>query len=83
MRDTQMATRVTDGARRERHEERLPAKPERMVFHGLVIFGRQNGSVDRPGTRNVTLEFAWTTEVFLLFFKAQLMQCIELVSILN
>ena len=49
-------------------KERLPAKPERMVFHGLVIFWRQNWSVDRPGTWNVTLEFAWTTEVFLLFF---------------
>ena len=23
-------------------KERLPAKPERMVFHGLVIFWRQN-----------------------------------------
>ena len=48
-------------------KERLPAKPETMVFHGLVIFRRQNWSVDRPGTWNVTLEFAWTTEVFILF----------------
>ena len=50
-------------------KERLPAKPERMVFHGLVSFWRQNWSVDRPGTWNVTfIEFAWTAEVFLLFF---------------
>ena len=34
-------------------KERLPAKPERMVFHGLVSFWHENWSVDRPGT-NVT-----------------------------
>ena len=68
--------------RRDTTKERLPANPERMVFHGLVIFWHENWSVDRPGTWNVTLEFAWTTEVFLHFFfkKAQLMQCIELES---
>ena len=63
-------------------KERLPPKPERMVFHGLVIFRRKNWNlinriqyckkVDRPSTQNVTLEFAWTPEVFagvsLLFF---------------
>ena len=63
---------------RGKKKERLPAKPERMVFRGPVIFWRQNWSVDRPGTWNVTLEFAWTTEVFPTFlFKEQLMQCIE------
>ena len=68
--------------RRDTTKERLPANPERMVFHGLVIFWHENWSVDRPGIWNVTLEFAWTTEVFLHFFfkKAQLMQCIELES---
>ena len=42
-RETQMTTRVTEGARRERYEkERLPAKPERMVFDGQVLFWREN-----------------------------------------
>ena len=58
--------KVRDG--RGTKKERLPAKPERMVFHSLVIFWHKNWSVDRPNTWNVTLEFAWTTEVFLLFF---------------
>ena len=57
--------------RRGTKKERLPstnyaAKPERMIFNGLVIFWPQSWSVDRPGTWNVTLEFAWTTEVYLL-----------------
>ena len=66
-------------------QERLPAKPERMVCHCLVIFWHENWSVDRPGTWNMTLGFAWTTEVYLHFFfqKAQLMQCIKLELILN
>ena len=36
-------------------KERLPAKPERMVFHGLVIFWHQNWGVDRPGQARETL----------------------------
>ena len=35
-----MTARVTEGTRRkpDTTKERLHAKPERMVFHGLVIF---------------------------------------------
>ena len=36
-------------------KERLPAKPERMVFHGLVIFWHENWSVDRPGTCSASI----------------------------
>ena len=39
-------------------KERLPAKPEKMVFHGLVFFWRENRSVDRLSKCNVTIEFA-------------------------
>ena len=46
MRDTQMTTRVAEGAKKER----LPAKPEKIVLYGLVIFWRENLSVDRPST---------------------------------
>ena len=40
VRDTQMTMHMTEDARQERHEkrERLPAKPGRMGFHGIVIF---------------------------------------------
>ena len=40
VRDTQLTMRMTEDARQERHEkrERLPAKPGRMGFHGIVIF---------------------------------------------
>ena len=38
-RDMQMTMRVSEGARRGRHEKReTTGQAERMVFHGLVIF---------------------------------------------
>jgi len=76
MQMTMHVTKALDG--RGTKKEKLPPKPERIVFHSLVIFWHKNRklinriqyciSIDRPNIWNVTLEFAWTTEVFFLFF---------------
>ena len=83
--DTQMATRVTDGARRERHEKRETTRKARenglsrsSDFWASKLKCWQARHVKRD------LRVCLNNRGFPTFlFKAQLMQCIELVPILN
>ena len=84
-RDTQMATRVTDGARRERHEKKESTRKARenglsrsSDFWASKLKCWEARHVKRD------LRVCLNNRGFPTFlFKAQLMQCIELVSILN